>query len=92
MAPIKASRLPDAGIASAIKRIFAHRRRACTIAQARRDFEKAGVRVIEKPDGFACSSQEQPIQNFINPKAEPMDGQPVRSRRSPTRRAARITR
>jgi hypothetical protein len=45
---------------------------------ARRDFEKAGVRVIERPDGFAWSSQEQPIQNFIDPKAEPVEGQPVR--------------
>jgi hypothetical protein len=45
---------------------------------ARRDFEKPGVRVIERPDGFAWSSQEQPIQNFIDPKAEPLECQPVR--------------
>ncbi len=40
---------------------------------ARRDFEKAGVRLIERPDGFAWSSHEQPIQNFIDPKAEPVE-------------------
>jgi ParB family transcriptional regulator, chromosome partitioning protein len=52
--------------------------KATAIAQARRDFEKAGVRVIERPDGFAWSSQEQPIQNFVDPKADPAEGQPVR--------------
>ncbi len=45
---------------------------------ARRDFEKAGGRIMERPDGFAWSSHEQPIQNFIDPKAEPVEGQPVR--------------
>jgi ParB/RepB/Spo0J family partition protein len=54
------------------------REKEATIALARRDFEKTGVRLIERPDGFAWFSQEQPIQNFIDPKAEPVDGQPVR--------------
>jgi hypothetical protein len=52
--------------------------RAAAVAQAKRDFEKAGVRVIERPDGFHWSSQEKPVQSFIDPQTEPVDGQPVR--------------
>ncbi|MBJ7597343.1 ParB/RepB/Spo0J family partition protein [Candidatus Nephthysia bennettiae] len=54
------------------------RERTATVTQARRDFEKAGVRVIERPDGFHWSSQEKPVQSFIDPQAEAVDGQPVR--------------
>ncbi|MBJ7599752.1 ParB/RepB/Spo0J family partition protein [Candidatus Nephthysia bennettiae] len=54
------------------------RERAATVTQARRDFEKAGVRVIERPDGFHWCSQEKPVQSFIDPQAEAVEGQPVR--------------
>jgi hypothetical protein len=39
-------------------------------ALAKRDFEKAGVRVIERPDGIHWSSQEKPVQSFIDPEAQ----------------------
>jgi ParB family transcriptional regulator, chromosome partitioning protein len=53
------------------------REKAAKIAEARREFEKTGIRVIERPDGFPWSSREQPAQSFIDPTAEPVDGQPI---------------
>src|SRR5437879_7975881 len=54
------------------------RERAAAVTQAKRDFEKAGVRVIERPDGFHWSSQEKPGQSSMDPQAEAVEGQPVR--------------
>jgi ParB family transcriptional regulator, chromosome partitioning protein len=53
------------------------REKAAKIAEARREFEKTGLRVIERPDGFAWASREQPVQSFVDPAAQPIDGQPV---------------
>lgn len=54
------------------------RERAAAVAQAKRDLEKAGVRVIERPDGYPWSSQEKPVQSFLDPQADTVEGQPVR--------------
>ena len=47
---------------------------ARSLGDAKREFEKTGIRIIEKPDGFAWASREQPIQSFVDPTTEPVDG------------------
>src|SRR2546430_1906096 len=35
-------------------------------------------RPSERPDGFHWSSQEKPVQSFMDPQAEAVEGQPAR--------------